>query len=80
MITELTKHDKAQRFVSAEQAHELKKYNKQRTGITYSVLTSDTDSGGMMCDAASADCEISALFNDTTSSKLEWISATCSPS
>lgn len=52
----------------------------RRTGITYSVLTSGTDSGGTMCDAASADCEISTLFNDTTSSKLERISAICSPS
>jgi hypothetical protein len=30
MITELTKHDKAQRFISAEQDHEFKKYNKQK--------------------------------------------------
>ena len=39
VITELTKHDRVQRFVSAEQAYELNKYNKQKN--RYNVLSVD---------------------------------------
>lgn len=42
-----------------------------KMGTTHSVMTSDTSSGGMMYDAASPDCDLSTLFADTSSSKLE---------
>ena len=80
MITEPNKHDEVQRVFSPEEACELKNTINKRTGITYSVVTSGTDSGDMMYDTASTDCKLSTLLSDTTSSKLEWISATCSPS
>jgi len=39
VITELTKHDKTQRLVTAEQDRELKQYNKQEN--RYNLLSVD---------------------------------------
>lgn len=52
--------------------------NQEPNETTYSAVTSGTGSGETTFDATSPDCGLSTLFVDTSSSKLERISATVS--